>query len=320
VAVLFFAGTLVPALGFINVFPMRYSFVADHFQYHASIGLIALAAAGLRRFFAPMWAVILLILAVLTWQQGFLYKNQLVLWSDVVKRNPNSWMAWGDLGDQYAALSNRTDLPQSQRDADRATARQCYQKLYTLAPNQPQAHFEWGIVHEFDGDTAGAKAEFEKALEIEPKFTLAMNSLGMLLIRENQPDAAMEYFKRAIALDPGYAEARVNYGDALLARHDTAGALAQYQAAVDHRPDNVQAQFTLANVLLTNEHRPDLAIPHYIAAIYSDPNRADIRTNFAGALLAIGQIEEARNQCRVAVTLDPNLPQARQLWARLWAN
>ncbi len=41
VAVLFFAGTLVPALGFFDVFPFRYSYVADHFQYLACIGLIA---------------------------------------------------------------------------------------------------------------------------------------------------------------------------------------------------------------------------------------------------------------------------------------
>ncbi len=38
VAVLFFGGTLLPALGFINLYPMRYSYVADHFQYQASIG------------------------------------------------------------------------------------------------------------------------------------------------------------------------------------------------------------------------------------------------------------------------------------------
>ena len=49
VAVLFFAGTLLPALGFANVYPMRYSFVADHFQYLASVGLIVLAAAGLTK-------------------------------------------------------------------------------------------------------------------------------------------------------------------------------------------------------------------------------------------------------------------------------
>src|SRR5208282_2597442 len=47
VAGAFFIVTLGPALGFVNVYPMRYSFVADHFQYMASIGLIvAMVAAG----------------------------------------------------------------------------------------------------------------------------------------------------------------------------------------------------------------------------------------------------------------------------------
>jgi hypothetical protein len=46
-ALLFFVGTLFPALGFVNVFPFRYSFVADHFQYLASLGIIALMAAGM---------------------------------------------------------------------------------------------------------------------------------------------------------------------------------------------------------------------------------------------------------------------------------
>ena len=43
---LYFAGTLFPALGFFNVYPFLFSFVADHFQYLASLGLITLAAAG----------------------------------------------------------------------------------------------------------------------------------------------------------------------------------------------------------------------------------------------------------------------------------
>ncbi|MGA2508568.1 MAG: hypothetical protein ABSF80_13955, partial [Chitinispirillaceae bacterium] len=42
---LYFTITLFPALGFFNVYPFRYSFVADHFQYLASIGPIAAAAA-----------------------------------------------------------------------------------------------------------------------------------------------------------------------------------------------------------------------------------------------------------------------------------
>src|SRR3989442_3528130 len=51
-AVLYFAITLAPALGFVDVYPFRYSFVADHFQYLASLGpitlLVALGAAGTR--------------------------------------------------------------------------------------------------------------------------------------------------------------------------------------------------------------------------------------------------------------------------------
>jgi protein O-mannosyl-transferase len=46
-ALLFFIGTLFPALGFLNVFPFRYSYVADHFQYLASLGIIVLAASGI---------------------------------------------------------------------------------------------------------------------------------------------------------------------------------------------------------------------------------------------------------------------------------
>ncbi|MEJ2431379.1 MAG: hypothetical protein P8075_21060 [Deltaproteobacteria bacterium] len=42
VGVLFFCGTLFPALGFLDVYPFRYSYVADHFQYLASVGLIVL--------------------------------------------------------------------------------------------------------------------------------------------------------------------------------------------------------------------------------------------------------------------------------------
>src|SRR4029077_11142392 len=46
VCALIFAGTLVPALGFFDVFPMRYTFVADHYQYLASIGVIVLLVVG----------------------------------------------------------------------------------------------------------------------------------------------------------------------------------------------------------------------------------------------------------------------------------
>ena len=48
-ALLAFCAALFPALGFVNVYPFRFSLVADHFQYLASLPIIALGAAGLAR-------------------------------------------------------------------------------------------------------------------------------------------------------------------------------------------------------------------------------------------------------------------------------
>jgi protein O-mannosyl-transferase len=100
VAVLFFAGTLAPALGFVNVFPFRYSFVADHFQYLASIGLIVLFAVGLSRLPRVIPALLLILLTALTWIQVSVYRDLESLWTDVVKKNPDSWMAQNS----YAAV------------------------------------------------------------------------------------------------------------------------------------------------------------------------------------------------------------------------
>jgi hypothetical protein len=72
-----FAALLFPALGFFNVYPFRYSFVADHFQYLASLGLltvlVGLLATRLPRPLnnqAALAAVLALPLAFLTWQQS----------------------------------------------------------------------------------------------------------------------------------------------------------------------------------------------------------------------------------------------------------
>ena len=122
-AVLIFGGVLLPALGFLNVYPFRYSFVADHFQYHASLALIALAGAGLamlarrlaaatitaepdepaeenlrprRRGLGPRTALrmgtaaLLVTLAVLSFRQTFAYYDLDSIYKDVIAKNPRA--------------------------------------------------------------------------------------------------------------------------------------------------------------------------------------------------------------------------------------
>src|SRR5437763_7008410 len=108
VAAAFFVATLSPGLGFIMLFTFRYTFVADLYQYLASVGPIALASAGIvslsNRFkpirpFVISGAVCLtLILALLTGRQAEMYGNIERLWRTTLARNPGCWMAHTNLG------------------------------------------------------------------------------------------------------------------------------------------------------------------------------------------------------------------------------
>src|SRR6185369_12791201 len=88
-AALFFLGTLLPVLGFLNVFYFRYSFVSDHFQYLASLGVIVLASAAIAlclnrlpqsaRAAGNVVCVLLVgVLATLSWRQSHLYGRDIV--------------------------------------------------------------------------------------------------------------------------------------------------------------------------------------------------------------------------------------------------
>ena len=128
-AVLCFAGTLVPALGFFDVYPFRYSFVADHFQYLACIGLITLTTSAVtvigrritdegRRFDGTSAAAaLLLILGATTWSQAHIYQNEEILWRDTLAKNPDASIAHNNLGIE---LQNMGRLPEAIEQLEQA--------------------------------------------------------------------------------------------------------------------------------------------------------------------------------------------------------
>jgi hypothetical protein len=97
---LIFAGTLFPVLGFLNVYPFRYSYVADHFQYLASLGIIVPAAYVVVA--AAQWtstgkggeialaAISTLVLGLLTWRQSGIYRDSETLWRAVLAQDSAS--------------------------------------------------------------------------------------------------------------------------------------------------------------------------------------------------------------------------------------
>ncbi|MAW60734.1 MAG: hypothetical protein CMJ94_07855 [Planctomycetes bacterium] len=104
VAVLIFGGALFPVMGFTNVYPMRFSWVADHFQYHANFAMFALLGALLARVKLPAGAAraamggLLVGGIALSNVHGFAFENASVLWQRTLASNPECWIAYQNLG------------------------------------------------------------------------------------------------------------------------------------------------------------------------------------------------------------------------------
>src|SRR5262249_6306066 len=141
VAALFFVTTLGPMLGFIMLYTFRYTFVADHYQYLACIGPIALATGGLwqlgarlktRGFVFGVGAAILAALSVLTWRQSSSYRDLETLWQTTIARNPSCWIAYNNLGVIQFQKGYLEDAIQK------------YEQSLRLHPDYPESHYNIG--------------------------------------------------------------------------------------------------------------------------------------------------------------------------------
>src|SRR5438046_4749101 len=166
VAAAFFVITLSPVLGFIMLFTFRYTFVADHYQYLACIGPIALFSAGvasLADVFKQHRALVLSAalfavasLGALTWRQAAMYGDIETLWRTTLARNPECWMAHTNLG---LVLLQKGELND-------------------------------GISH------------YRAALQIQPDSWDAEYNLGTALLAKGEVDEAMVHCARAVAMQP----------------------------------------------------------------------------------------------------------------------
>jgi protein O-mannosyl-transferase len=230
-AALVFAGTLFPVLGFFNVYPFRYSYVADHFQYLASAAVIALFAAAATRLasLAGRRAAIALlaipvVLAVLTWRESRVYADVETLYRETLARNPGC-----------ALCSNNLGKIMLDRDrVDEATT--LILRALEAEPGYAEAHNNLGNALARSGRAPEAIAEFGKAVRLEPDYAKAHSNLGVALAMSDRVTEAVPHLSKACALQPGLAEAHANLGNALLLLGRASEAVAHYEAALKLDP------------------------------------------------------------------------------------
>lgn len=224
-----YAASIFPALGFFSVYFMRFSWVADHFCYLASIAPLTLAALTIhrigrsagaantqtkqdddakalrssRRHYGLVSTALIVALTARTFAQSTSYLSAEILWRDTLARNPDAWIAHNNLGLILAA----------------------------------------------DGKLDEAIPHFRKACDLRPDAAQPHSNLGMVLARHGDAKNAIRILTDAVALAPEYFDARYNLATAYLASQRWHDAERAYRAALALRSASADAHYGLAVAL-----------------------------------------------------------------------
>jgi protein O-mannosyl-transferase len=242
---LFFAGSLFPVLGFFNVYPFIFSFVANHFQYLASAGVIvavsASIAAGIahlpqraRRAGQVLCTLLLGALAVLTWQQSRMYGDPESLYRATLDKNPGCWMCRNNLGILLA------------RSGQLQAAIEQYEQALRIRPNYTDAYNNLGNALLRTGLVSEAMGQYEQALKFDPDYPYAHYNLGFALYQMGRVQEAMGHYEQALKLKPDYPEAHNGLGGALATMGKWSEAKQEFEAALRIRPDFAAARQNLS--------------------------------------------------------------------------
>lgn len=273
---LFFSATLFPMLGFFNMYIARYTYVADHFPYLASIGPIILIGYGISRLVETIPAAkfplrniipffLLLLFGILANIQSRIYKNTETVWRDTIGKNPSCWLAYNNLGELLA------------REGKMEEAFNCFTKAYDL------------------------KNDYEAACY----------NLGTFALRQGDYEKAADYLEKAIRANRNYPEAYNNLGNALSRLGRIEEAIANYKEAIRLRAGYMDAYFNLAN---TYYRMKDInpAVENYQNALGIAPYHPDVHCNLGIALFEIGKKEEGFLHLKEAIRIEPDHAVAKQ--------
>ena len=253
-ALSYFLVALLPVVGLLKMSYMRAAWVADHFQYLADIGIIALAcAAGTllwRKTSRPgRWLVtgvgVATIggFAVCTFARAMDYQSELTLWTDTVAKNPDAWQARNRLG---AALLARKDV-------------------------------------------RAATVHFAQAVRLKPDDPDGRNNLGIGLVSQGQVAEGMEQYRASIRLKDAQFFAHANLADALASQKRYDEAILEYRSALRWNPNLVPLLFRFGSALL-EDGKLDEALATFEKAKTLAPGEPEVTAALSRAMSLRGQV------------------------------
>ena len=300
----FYCVALLPVMGFVDVYFMKYSLVADHYQHIAIIGVVALAGAGWSRWVGRgpggvlVAAAVIGCLSVATYRQCRIYRDAETLYRATISKNHGAWIAETNLG---LLLFNegrvREAIPH-------------YEAALASNPDILEADNDLGLALAALGRLQEAGIYLDRALALKPNSYQVHYNRGLVtLAAKNYPEAAAE-FSTVERLRPDFMQTEVNLGDALEGEGRPRDAVGHYGRALRQWPDLPNAEIGMGRALF-DLGRPGEAAAHFENAIRENPNTAGAHLGLGRALAQLGRIAEARSHFLTAMALKPGDPLAK---------
>ena len=246
---LLFFGVLFPAMGFFNVYAMRYSWVADHFAYQAAAVFAActvcgafswggLSGAATRRVLTALAVAVLAILGTLTFRHSRSFHDPETLWRDTLERSPDCFMCQTNYGN-WLMENGRED-----------EAVHHFEMSLVLKPDNVPTLLNLARIEESHGRFDAAAARLRTALGVDPRETTVLINLGTVSTKAGRLDEAISSYEEALRLgSSGDYLAHNGLGVALMRRGSAAEAVEQFREALRLRPDYEFARANLERAL-----------------------------------------------------------------------
>lgn len=277
---------LFPVLGFVNIYFMKYSLVADHWQYFALPGIIAPAAgiagyyynkissgkslnsgAVIRKIILTAGILISAAFFALTFNQSRAYKNAEVLWIYTLNKNPEAGLAHNNLAKMYY---ERGEFEKSIEHSKKAIA---------SMPDDMIVYYNYGNTLKDSGRNDEAIINYNKAILINPGFAHAYNNLGLVYTAKKEYSKAIDSLEQALKLKNDFTNAYLNLGNVYAMKKNFEEAVTQYQKALKINPEDASVYGNLGNVF-AEIGQTDTAIKYYEKALEIAPDNQMIRNNY----------------------------------------